>query len=76
MELVSLITGVLATSFAVCLFSNQKDAQERLVDDDQMGIPRRLVTLSCQSCRKLKHHREIQENLFVCTKCRRHIDLR
>jgi acetyl-CoA carboxylase beta subunit len=36
----------------------------------------RSVTLSCQTCRKLKKHREIQKNLFQCVKCKRHVDIR
>ncbi|WML38721.1 hypothetical protein RCG19_16155 [Neobacillus sp. OS1-2] len=36
----------------------------------------RHVTLSCQSCRKLKRHKEVQPNLYQCVKCKRHVDLR
>ncbi|MEH7484833.1 hypothetical protein V7157_27945 [Neobacillus drentensis] len=36
----------------------------------------RHVILSCQTCRKLKKHREIKQNLYQCIKCRRHVDLR
>lgn len=79
MELVSLLTGVLATSFAFCLFNNQQDVQEVEEDVNMTGGSEsegRFVELSCQTCRKLKRHREVEKNLFVCTKCRRPIDLR
>lgn len=79
MELVSVLTGVLATSFAFCLFRNQQDVQEDEEDVNLTGgleSEGRLVELSCQTCRKLKRHREVEPNLFECTKCRRHIDLR
>lgn len=36
----------------------------------------RHVILSCQTCRKQKRHKEIEPNLFQCTKCKRHVDLR
>jgi acetyl-CoA carboxylase beta subunit len=78
MELVSVLTGVLATSIAFCLFS-QPDVQEDEVDVNMTGgleSPGRHIELSCQTCRKLKRHKEVELNLFVCTKCKRHIDLR
>ncbi|MEC1716576.1 hypothetical protein [Schinkia azotoformans] len=37
---------------------------------------RRLVPLACQTCRKLKKHREIELDLYQCTKCKRKVDLR
>jgi acetyl-CoA carboxylase beta subunit len=36
----------------------------------------RKVVLSCQSCRKLKNHIEIEPNLFQCVKCKRQVDIR
>lgn len=75
MELVSLVTGVLVTSFAVCIFRNKEDVQDD-VAIDEAEAPGRLVTLSCQTCRKLKRHREIHEGIFECTRCKRSIDLR
>ncbi|WP_342515479.1 hypothetical protein [Sutcliffiella sp. FSL R7-0096] len=75
MEVVSLVTGVLVTSFAVCIFRNKEDVQENMLVGGTKS-PGRLVTLSCQTCRKLKHHLEIQEDLFECTKCGRQIDVR
>lgn len=34
------------------------------------------VTMSCQTCRKLKTHIEIEPYLFECVKCKRKVDLR
>ncbi|WP_339147618.1 hypothetical protein [Sutcliffiella sp. BMC8] len=76
MELVSLVTGVLVTSFAVCIFKNKEDVLEECDMDNEVFSSGRLLTLSCQTCRKLKRHREIQEDLFECTKCGRQIDVR
>lgn len=36
----------------------------------------RLVPLACQTCHKLKKHREIERDLYQCTKCKRYVDLR
>lgn len=75
MEVVSLLTGVLVTSFAVCIFRDKEDVQESMLVNE-VESPGRLVTLSCQTCRKLKRHREIKVDLFECTRCKRSIDLR
>jgi hypothetical protein len=48
-------------------------SQADLVVNDFNG---RYVILSCQTCRKLKRHKEVEPNLFQCTKCKRHIDIR
>ncbi|MGD6871248.1 hypothetical protein ACQCU1_03510 [Sutcliffiella horikoshii] len=76
--MVELLTGVLVTSFAFCLFGSQQNKDDLETDDkiEIVEITGRHVTLSCQTCRKLKRHREVESNLFECTKCRRHIDLR
>jgi ribosomal protein L37AE/L43A len=36
----------------------------------------RTTIISCTTCRKQKRHREIEPNLWQCTKCKREIDLR
>jgi acetyl-CoA carboxylase beta subunit len=40
------------------------------------GFAGRHVMMSCQTCRKLKKHREIKTDLYQCIKCKRHTDLR
>jgi hypothetical protein len=40
------------------------------------GISNRHVMMSCQTCRKLKKHKEVEKDLYQCTKCKRHTDLR
>lgn len=81
MEWVSFMTGVIGTAFAFALFtSHQEDeiemdpiVEEELKVNDFSG---RHVTLSCQTCRKLKRHKEVEPNLYQCLKCKRHVDLR
>ncbi len=36
----------------------------------------RTVELYCQGCRKVKKHREVEPDLYQCTKCKRLVDLR
>jgi hypothetical protein len=33
-------------------------------------------TMFCQTCRKLKKHKEVKLNLYQCVKCKRNVDLR
>ncbi|WP_342043334.1 hypothetical protein [Bacillus sp. OTU2372] len=58
-----------------------EDEKEEIVVEDGAGVQikdlsGRYVTLSCQTCRKLKKHREVETNLYQCIKCKRHVDLR
>lgn len=83
MDLISFSTGLLSAVFAYALFSQKEEViedleeeleQEELVIND--GFTGRHVTMSCQTCRKLKKHKEVEPNLYQCCKCKRHVDLR
>lgn len=80
MSWVSFISGGMAVLFAFALFNNEKEEiemeQERAVGDGFAISTGRYVTLSCQTCRKLKRHQEIETNLYECSKCKRPVDLR
>jgi acetyl-CoA carboxylase beta subunit len=84
MSWVSFITGGMTVIFAITLFTSgpEEDMEDEIIEgvseSDLVvdGLIRRNVTLSCQTCRKLKRHKEIQTNIFQCTKCKRHVDLR
>lgn len=81
MEWVSFMTGVVVAGFALALFTSDKDQLEPDPEELEEGITvndftGRHVTMSCQTCRKLKKHREVEPNLYQCTKCKRHVDLR
>lgn len=81
MSWVSFISGGISVLVAYALFSssNKEEMQEELgLETDLVvnGPAGRTVTLSCQTCRKLKRHREIEPDLYQCTKCKRHTDLR
>lgn len=78
----NIIVGGMTVLMAYAFFAMDEDeAVEKIKMKDNghtiVNMPSgRLVTLSCQTCRKLKKHREIETNLYECTKCKRKIDLR
>lgn len=84
MEWISFFSGTIAAAFAFALITGDdpdEELEEEGHDDLDHGITvndssGRHVTLSCQTCRKLKRHKEIRPNLFQCTKCKRHVDIR
>ncbi|WP_226677154.1 hypothetical protein [Mesobacillus jeotgali] len=84
MDLISFSTGLLSAVFAYALFSQKEndeieEVEEELEEDDLVindESTDRHVTMSCQTCRKLKKHKEVKPNLYQCCKCKRHVDLR
>jgi acetyl-CoA carboxylase beta subunit len=84
MSWVSFITGGMTVIFGIVLFTSgpEEEMEEEIIeptsesDFEEDGPSGRHVTLSCQTCRKLKRHKEIQNNLFQCIKCKRHVDIR
>lgn len=66
--------GVMTTLFAYALFSsNEQDEEEMEVEETNEEVEvhdfqARHVTLSCQTCRKLKRHKEVEPNLFSMCK--------
>jgi acetyl-CoA carboxylase beta subunit len=83
-ELVTLITGGIASLFTYLLFSTTNEEDEILEEELNDANPDlivndfsvRHVKTYCQTCRKVKSHKEVQKDLFQCTKCKRHVDLR
>ncbi|MBY0144270.1 hypothetical protein [Neobacillus niacini] len=79
MSWVSFITGGMTVIMAYAVFSTGAEEDEELVTEDSDLVINegsgRHVTLSCQTCRKLKRHREIRPNVFQCCKCKRHVDI-
>jgi acetyl-CoA carboxylase beta subunit len=81
MDVVSLVSGGIISLFAYVLFTQEQEIEDDGLEemDEEVEVndfSSRYVTLSCQSCRKLKKHKEIQPDLFQCVKCKRHVDLR
>ncbi|MGY3715366.1 hypothetical protein ACWE42_07565 [Sutcliffiella cohnii] len=80
MHWISFVTGVVVTVFGYALFIGGKNFEEEFTEEDEdvliHDFQSRYVTLSCQTCRKLKRHKEIENYLFECIKCRRQVDVR
>ncbi|MGG3469095.1 hypothetical protein ABES02_16640 [Neobacillus pocheonensis] len=81
MNWVSFFSGVTTVLITYALFSRVLEEKPEEIEVDETGVvvsgfSGRHVTLSCQTCRKLKKHREVELNLYQCTKCKRHVDLR
>jgi hypothetical protein len=78
------IMGGMSVMLAYALFSSGQGEEESGLYPEGTSVENvsvndfsgRHVILSCQTCRKQKRHKEIEPNLYQCTKCRRHIDLR
>lgn len=85
---VSFISGSVMTVFVYGLFASGKEDEEDYEnedyededeDNDEVEInyfKGKTAIMSCQTCRKLKKHSEVKPNLWQCTKCKRHTDLR
>ncbi|MBO0961627.1 hypothetical protein J1P26_18130 [Neobacillus sp. MM2021_6] len=78
------IMGGISVIFTYALFSSGSCEEDTDIDPDEdlennvvvNDFSSRHVILSCQTCRKQKRHKEIESNLYQCTKCKRHVDLR
>lgn len=76
MDYISLMTGVVLTLFGFALFQSDDYIDEEIEDSGNVIYTGKKKVLSCQTCRKLKTHVEIEPNLYQCPKCKREIDLR
>jgi uncharacterized paraquat-inducible protein A len=70
--LVNFALGVMSVLLAYAFFSTSEEEEEEteLVVN---GLSTKLRELSCQTCRKLKNHREVEPGVFECVKCHRRI---
>jgi hypothetical protein len=51
------------------------EAEHPPTDINDYQLSSKLKEISCQTCRKLKKHREVTLNVWECTKCKRRINL-
>jgi hypothetical protein len=79
MSWVSFITGGLSVILAYAFFSAGDDEEVEILEPGNglvvNGVSKRFFQISCQTCRKLKNHREIEPNVYECTRCKRVTDL-
>jgi acetyl-CoA carboxylase beta subunit len=83
MEMAAFIAGVISTTMLFALLKDNEGEWEEVEEGPREqseveinDFTGRNVTLSCQTCRKLKRHKEVESNLYQCVKCKRHVDLR
>jgi acetyl-CoA carboxylase beta subunit len=83
MEMAAFLAGIISTTMLFALIKDNEEKWEEVEagpkEQNEVEIrdfAGRHVTLSCQTCRKLKRHKEVETNLFQCVKCKRHVDLR
>lgn len=81
MSWISYITGGLTVILAYAFYAVGMDDEDEELTVEEHNVmvndfSGRYVTLSCQTCRKLKRHKEVEPSLFQCTKCKRHVDIR
>jgi acetyl-CoA carboxylase beta subunit len=80
LDWISIGTGAMAAALIFALMHNKNDEEfEEELEEDSLTIndtSGRHATMACQTCRKLKKHKEIEPNLWQCVKCKRHTDLR
>jgi hypothetical protein len=82
-DVVSFLAGIICSTMLFALIKDNVEEWEEIEevpgDPGEVEINHhsiRHVTLSCQTCRKLKRHKEIEPNLYQCVKCKRHVDIR
>jgi acetyl-CoA carboxylase beta subunit len=80
MDWVGVGVCMIGAMLAITLISiSEEEEFEEELDEEGITIndpSNKSVILSCQTCRKLKKHKEIEPYLFQCAKCKRHVDLR
>jgi ribosomal protein L37AE/L43A len=76
--MINFILGALTVLLIIAVFSSreQVEFEVELEEIEPIEDSKRFVTLSCQTCRKLKRHQEIANDIYQCTKCKRYVDLR
>jgi hypothetical protein len=73
---VAFITGILTVFIFIAFFKQENEDGEILISmDEDTGTSFTTKTkfwqLSCQSCRKIKNHRELSDRVFECVGCKR-----
>jgi ribosomal protein L37AE/L43A len=72
--MINFCLGAMSVLLAYAFFS--PGYEEEIEDEHELvvsGLSNKLRELSCQTCRKLKNHREIEPGVFECVKCHRRI---
>ncbi|ECD6517445.1 hypothetical protein E2329_23585, partial [Salmonella enterica subsp. enterica] len=77
MDWTGFFVGSITTMMIYAFYTMGKESEEDELEVEAAegevevhGFQARHVTMSCQTCRKLKHHKEIEPNLYQCVKCK------
>jgi uncharacterized paraquat-inducible protein A len=85
MEWGSFITGGITLLFTYLLLTTDQEDEEfddHISEEENESdiivndFSTRNVKTYCQTCRKIKSHKEIKKDLYQCSRCKRQIDLR
>lgn len=72
-----IIIGVsVLMTYAFFTMDEDEEPAKEIKKDSPKEPSGRTTIISCTTCRKQKRHREIESNVWECTKCKRKIDLR
>jgi hypothetical protein len=75
--IVAYITGGLTALFMYALFSSKQEEFEVIEDSTELedvpvgNFSNRIYELSCQTCRKLTNHKEVEFKVYSCCRCKR-----
>jgi hypothetical protein len=70
--MINFCIGAMSVLLAYAFFSPSDE--EELEEGNELivnGLSNKLIPMSCQTCRKIKNHREVEPNVFECVKCHR-----
>lgn len=82
MNWVDFIIGAISGVGAFIFITNERinsDQEQEPIEQDGITVntySSKRFEMSCQTCRKLKWHVEIEPRIFECMKCKRQVDLR
>lgn len=73
----TLIVSGMTVLIVIAFFGDDiKEKPKKPVKKIEPEYNERTVVLSCQKCRKLNPHIEIEADLFECVSCKRQTDIR
>jgi uncharacterized paraquat-inducible protein A len=78
MSMVSFICGGITVMLSYAFYCMGMESEEIEETDEELMVneySRRLHQMSCQTCRKIKNHREVEQRVFECTRCHRRTNL-
>lgn len=70
--ILGIMTVVIAYAFYDASQEIELEEESNVVVND---FSRKLYQMSCQTCRKIKNHREVEAKVYECTRCKRRTDL-